>query len=52
MGYDVVHVTKSGFQHYISPTAKKDPQKWWNIHLENKKKFISKWAKYIDEGII
>jgi len=48
----VFHVNKSGFYHVVSPIAKENRSYWWGIHLENKQKFIQKWAKSIDKGMI
>jgi len=52
MGYKIMHVNRSGFQHAVSVTTKRNLGTWWPIHQENKKKFIEKWASLIDQGII
>jgi len=52
IGNKVFHVNKSGFYHVVSPIAKENRSYWWGIHLENKQKFIQKWAKSIDKGMI
>jgi len=52
LGYKILHVNESGFQHAVSVTTKNDLNHWWPIHLKNKEYFISKWKTKIDKGII
>lgn len=52
LGYKIMYINSSGFYHDVSACAKTDPDKWWKIHIDNKKKFVEQWAKKINMGVV